>query len=216
MPIVDGVDLKEMLRRDGAMSPQKAVRIVEQVAAALEAAHKSGLVHRDVKPSNLLTVGDDFVYLIDFGLVHEASAPRMTLTNFAPGSPAYMAPERFDASIAADARSDVYSLAVVLFECLTGRVPFKGGGVEGVAEAHRTDEPPKPSSLDPAIPVGFDAVIARGMAKEPVDRYQSANELAEAARAALTDIPVAVGTQDTVPTIVSPPRPRPGRARALT
>jgi serine/threonine protein kinase, bacterial len=219
MPIVDGVDLKETLRRDGPMSPQKAVRVVEQVAAALEAAHKSGLVHRDVKPSNLLMVGEDFVYLIDFGLVHEASAARMTLTNVTPGSPAYMAPERFNAAISADARSDVYSLAVVLFECLTGRVPFSGGGVEGVASAHQTDEPPKPSSVDPAIPVGFDAVIARGMAKEPVDRYQSANELAAAARAALTDISVAVGTQDTVPTIPSPPptpRPKRGRSRALT
>jgi len=219
MPIVDGVDLKEMLRRDGPMSPQKAVRVVEQVAAALEAAHKSGLVHRDVKPSNLLMVGEDFVYLIDFGLVHEASAPRMTLTNVAPGSPSYMAPERFDAANTADARADVYSLAVVLFECLTGRLPFSGGGVEGVAAAHRTDEPPKPSSVDPAIPVGFDAVIARGMAKEPVDRYQSANELAAAARAALTDIPAAVGSQDTVPTVPSPPptpRPKRRRARALT
>ncbi|BAX91267.1 serine/threonine-protein kinase PknD [Mycobacterium shigaense] len=219
MPIVNGVDLKEALRRDGPMSPERAVRIVEQVAAALEAAHRSGLVHRDVKPSNLLMVGDDFVYLIDFGLVHEASAARVTLTNVVPGSPAYMAPERFDAATTADARGDVYSLAVVLFECLTGRVPFSGGGVEGVAAAHRTDEPPRPSSVDPAIPVGFDAVIARGMAKEPVDRYQSATELAAAARAALTEVSAAIpedhASRDTVPTVPSPPpTPRQGRGRA--
>ncbi len=188
MPIVDGVDLNKVLKRDGPMSPQKAVRVVEQVAAALDAAHKSGLVHRDVKPSNLLMVGEDFVYLIDFGLVHEADAGRLTLTNVAPGSPAYMAPERFGSGKNVDARADVYSLACVLYECLTGRLPFSGGGVEGLAAAHRGDEPPKPSSSNPAIPVAFDAVIARGMAKEPEDRFQSAHELAVAARAALTDV----------------------------
>ncbi|ORB71085.1 hypothetical protein BST44_22295 [Mycobacterium scrofulaceum] len=187
MPIVDGVDLNKVLKTDGAMSPQQAVRVVEQVAAALDAAHKSGLVHRDVKPSNLLMVGEDFVYLIDFGLVHEADATRLTLTNVAPGSPAYMAPERFGGGKVVDARADVYSLACVLYECLTGRVPFSGGGVEGLTAAHRSDAPPKPSCFDPAIPVGFDAVIARGMAKEPDDRFQSAHELAVAARAALTD-----------------------------
>ena len=188
MPIIDGVDLNKVLKRDGPMSPQKAVRVVEQVAAALDAAHKSGLVHRDVKPSNLLMVGEDFVYLIDFGLVHEADAGRLTLTNVAPGSPAYMAPERFGSGKNVDARADVYSLACVLYECLTGRLPFSGGGVEGLAAAHRGDEPPKPSSFNPAIPVAFDAVIARGMAKEPEDRFQSAHELAVAARAALTDV----------------------------
>ncbi len=156
MPIVDGVDLNKVLKRDGPMSPQKAVRVIEQVAAALDAAHKSGLVHRDVKPSNMLMVGEDFVYLIDFGLVHEANAGRLTLTNIALGSPAYMAPERFSGGKIVDARADVYSLACVLYECLTGRLPFSGGGVEGLAAAHRTLEPPKPSSIDPAIPVGFD------------------------------------------------------------
>jgi serine/threonine protein kinase, bacterial len=220
MPIIDGVDLNKVLKSDGPMSPQKAVRVVEQVAAALDAAHKSGLVHRDVKPSNLLMVGEDFVYLIDFGLVHEASAGRLTLTNVAPGSPAYMAPERFNAGKSVDARADVYSLTCVLYECLTGRLPFSGGGVEGLAAAHRTDEPPKPSSLDPAIPAAFDGVIARGMAKEADDRYQSAHELAVAARAALTDVHAAPpipfrrdefavpDEEDTAPTILSPPRTR--------
>lgn len=219
MPIIDGVDLTKVLRGDGPLRPQKAVRVVEQVAGALDALHKSGLVHRDVKSSNLLMVGEDFVYLIDFGLVHEASATRFTLTNVCPGSPAYMAPERFNAATTADARGDVYSLTVVLYECLTGRLPFSGGGVEGLAAAHRTAEPPKPSSLDPEIPVGFDAVIARGMAKEPDDRYQSAKELAAAARTALTDVPAAIAVQDTGPATPSPPHAPPRqrrRARALT
>ena len=165
-------------------------------------------------------VGEDFVYLIDFGLVHEADAGRLTLTNVAPGSPAYMAPERFGSGKNVDARADVYSLACVLYECLTGRLPFSGGGVEGLAAAHRGDEPPKPSSFNPAIPVGFDAVIARGMAKEPDDRFQSAHELAVAARAALTDVSgvsaqaapatrvrdAAVWSADTAPATPSPPR----------
>jgi serine/threonine protein kinase, bacterial len=225
MPIVDGVDLNKVLKRDGAMSPQKAVRVVEQVAAALDAAHKSGLVHRDVKPSNLLMVGEDFVYLIDFGLVHEASAGRLTLTNVAPGSPAYMAPERFNAGTGVDARADVYSLACVLYECLTGRLPFSGGGVEGLAAAHRTNEPPKPTSIDPAIPAGFDVVIARGMAKEPDDRYQSAHELAAAARAALTEaapptsVDAALWGRDTAlatPPPLGTPVNRLGRGAVLT
>ena len=217
MPIVDGVDVNQALDRDGPMSPEKAVRVVEQVAAALDAAHKSGLVHRDVKSSNLLMVGEDFVYLIDFGLVQEANAARLTLTNVAPGSPAYMAPERFKAGTTIDARADVYSLACVLYECLTARLPFSGGGVEGLTVSHLKDEPPKPSSFDPAIPAGFDEVIARGMAKDPADRYQSAHELAVAARAALTDdvVAAAAPTQAAAPSTPSPP-PNRRRTRALT
>jgi serine/threonine protein kinase/DNA-binding beta-propeller fold protein YncE len=190
MPIIDGIDVNTVLRRDGQMSPLKAVRVVEQAAAALDAAHKAGLVHRDVKPSNLLMVNDEFVYLIDFGLVQAEVGTRLTRTNLNPGTPAYMAPERFKLETVADARGDVYSLACVLYECLTGRVPFAGGGVEGLAAAHLFSEPPKPCSIDPAIPAGFDEVIARGMAKELDDRYQSANELAVAARAALTSVSV--------------------------
>lgn len=219
MPIVNGVDLNKVLKRDKAMSPPRAVRVIEQVGAALDAAHKSGLVHRDVKPSNMLMAGDDFVYLIDFGLVHEANAGRLTLTNVVPGSPAYMAPERFSGGKVVDARADVYSLTCVLYECLTGRLPFSGGGVEGLTAAHRTLEPPQPSSINPAIPVGFDHVIARGMAKEADDRYQTAHELAVAARAALTDVsayaaPLTPGTgaalpvADTALVIASPPPTR--------
>ena len=132
MPVVDGVDVHTVLERDGAMSPHMAVRVVEQVAAALDSAHKSGLVHRDVKPSNLLMVGGEFVYLIDFGLVHEATAARLTRTNVTQGSPAYMAPERFTAGGIADARADVYSLACVLYECLTAQLPFAGRHLRAV------------------------------------------------------------------------------------
>jgi serine/threonine protein kinase len=194
MPVVDGVDVHTVLDRDGPMRPQMAVRVVEQVAAALDSAHKAGLVHRDVKPSNLLMVDGEFVYLIDFGLVHEATAARLTRTNAAPGSPAYMAPERFSAGDIADARADVYSLACVLYECLTAQLPFAGGSFEQLAVAHLFSEPPQPSSFNAAIPVGFDEVIARGLAKKPDDRYQTAAELAVAARRALTS-PSATATR---------------------
>ncbi len=195
MPVVDGVDVHTVLERDGAMSPQMAVRVVEQVAAALDSAHKSGLVHRDVKPSNLLMVGGEFVYLIDFGLVHEATAARLTRTNVIQGSPAYMSPERFTAGGIADARADVYSLACVLYECLTAQLPFAGHTFEQLAVSHLFTEPPRPSSFNAAIPVGFDEVIARGMAKKPDDRYQTAAELAVAARRALSN-----------PSATAPPR----------
>lgn len=220
MPVVDGVDLHHVLDRAGPMSPHQAVRVVEQVAAALDTAHKSGLVHRDVKPSNLLMVGEEFVYLIDFGLVHEATATRLTRTDIAPGSPAYMAPERFRSGTIADARADVYALACVLYECLTARPPFCGGGVEGLTAAHLFEEPPKPSSFDPAMPAGFDEVIARGMAKHPDERYQSAHELAVAARAALTAkpatppvVPDAFDSTQDARTVPGPPRTR---RRSLT
>ncbi|CAM3240640.1 protein kinase [Mycobacterium intermedium] len=218
MPIVDGTDVHTVLRRDGQMSPHRAVRVIEQAAAALDAAHKSGLVHRDVKPSNLLMVGEEFVYLIDFGLVQEATGTRLTRTNVNPGTPAYMAPERFKLEHIADARGDVYSLACVLYECLTGRPPFAGGGVEGLAAAHLFNPPPKPCSIDPAIPIGFDDVIARGMAKDIDARYQTASELAAAARAALDTVPGTAVTPppasdpspstQAAPPTVPPPSPR--------
>src|SRR6201993_4102724 len=109
MPIIDGVDVQALLRRDGPMSPQRAVHVIEQLAAALDAAHAAGLVHRDIKPSNALVTARDFVYLIDFGIAHDARATKLTNTGTAVGTWAYMAPERFDTGIP-DARSDIYSL----------------------------------------------------------------------------------------------------------
>jgi serine/threonine protein kinase len=185
MPIVDGVDVHGLLRRDGPLTPQRAVHVIEQLAAALDAAHAAGLVHRDVKPSNALLTGRDFVYLIDFGIAHDAAATKLTSTGTAVGTWAYMAPERFTTGIA-DARSDVYSLACVLHECLTGVQPFPGDSLEQQIAGHLTLDPPAPSGLNPSVPQGFDEVIARGMAKNPDRRYPTAIELADAAHHALT------------------------------
>jgi serine/threonine kinase PknH len=188
MPIIDGIDVHTLLRRDGPMSPQRAVQVIEQLAAALNAAHQHGLVHRDIKPSNALVTGDDFVYLIDFGIAHDSAATRLTSTGMMVGTLAYMAPERF-MSGTADARSDVYALASVLHECLTGATPYPGDSMEQQIAGHLTLDPPRPSEHRPDIPAGLDDAIARGMAKNPDERYQSARELATAARRALTDAP---------------------------
>ncbi len=213
MPVIDGIDVHSLLRRDGPMSPQRAVQVIEQLAAALNAAHAAGLVHRDIKPSNALLTGDDFVYLIDFGIAHDAAATRLTSTGMMVGTLAYMAPERFTAGIA-DARSDVYALTCVLYECLTGDHPYPGDSMEQQIAGHLTLDPPKPSSVSPAIAAGFDEVIATGMAKKPDGRYQSARELATAARRALTEVPTPAHDPNTAATLLADPtQPAPAPAR---
>ena len=201
MPVVDGIDLQALLKRDGPMAPDRAVNVIEQLAAALDAAHAAGLVHRDVKPSNALLTGRDFVYLIDFGIAHDSGAPKLTSTGMVLGSWAYMAPERFTAR-GAGPSADVYSLACVLCECLTGRQPYPGNSLEQQFAGHYSEDPPRPSSVNPTVPTGFDEVIARGMAKDPDQRYPSGYELAVAARRALTTPPAAPGPD---------PRPAPLR-----
>jgi serine/threonine-protein kinase len=186
MPVIDGTDAQALLNRDGLLSPQLSVKIVEQLAAALDAAHADGLVHRDVKPSNALITADDFVYLIDFGLVQDGTAKKLTPTGSNVGTWCYMAPERFSDG-SGDARADVYALACVLYEFLTGELPFPGNTQEQQCAGHLTRDVPKPTTINPAVPVGFDDVIARGMAKDPDQRYQTAGELATAARQALGD-----------------------------
>jgi serine/threonine protein kinase len=183
MRVVEGRDLAEVLA-EGPLEPGRAVRIIEQVAKALRAAHKIGLVHRDVKPSNILVDEDDFAYLIDFGIARGADQTNLTGTGTMIGSPHYMAPERFRGDT--DARGDIYALACVLYECLTGSRPFPGESFESQITAHLMDPPPRPSSTDPRVPVTLDPVIAAGMAKDPDQRYATTVELADAARNAIT------------------------------
>jgi ABC-type amino acid transport substrate-binding protein/predicted Ser/Thr protein kinase len=176
-----GMMLKESRRPLGAAF---GVNVVEQVAAALDAAHETGLIHRDVKPSNIFVTDRDFVYLIDFGLARCADdESALTTSGSTLGTMAYMAPERFDAS-QADSRSDIYALTCVLYECLTGSRPYPSGGLEQQIARHMMSPPPRPSATDRTL-VAFDDVIAKGMAKKPDKRYQTAGELAAAARRAL-------------------------------
>ena len=184
MRLVDGRDLESMLTT-GSIDPQRAVAVIAQIAKALHAAHKVGLVHRDVKPSNILVDEDDFAYLIDFGIARAINESGLTDTGAVIGTWHYMAPERLSGA-EADARSDIYALACVLYECLTGRRPFPGDSVESQVAAHLTSPPPRPSTTDPDVPPRFDDVIATGMAKSPAARYPTTIELARAAQDALS------------------------------
>ena len=198
MRLIDGRDLESIISADGPLPPARAVKIIEQVASALHAAHQAGLVHRDVKPSNVLVASDDFAYLIDFGIAHTTGEMGLTATGATIGTYAFMAPERYSGS-RPDARTDVYSLACVLHQALTGNPPYLGGTTEEQIRAHLTTPPPRPSVLRRGVPRQFDTVVARGMAKDPAERYSSTKELALAAANA-TSVPVPV-----------PPRAPPAR-----
>ncbi|MEV5838566.1 protein kinase, partial [Nocardia sp. NPDC052112] len=182
MEYVDGIDLAEMLTRLGTLTPIAAVDFVTQAASGLDAAHRAGLIHRDVKPSNILVGTGGHAYLIDFGIAQSLGQTAVTATGTAIGSWAYMAPERFNGTV--DARSDVYSLACVLYECLTGRRPYGDTDPARQMHGHLMTDPPRVSTVNPAVPPQLDAVIARGMAKEQTQRYPTAREFAAAAYAA--------------------------------
>ncbi|BBY21213.1 hypothetical protein MSTO_14180 [Mycobacterium stomatepiae] len=185
MRLIEGRDLAAYIGENGGrLSPERAVAVVEQVAAALDTAHGVGLIHRDIKPSNILVSARDFVYLIDFGLARTAADTALTHTGHTMGTMAYMAPERFRGI--ADHRADVYALACVLYECLTGRLPYPGDSMEEQLNGHLNISPPRPSAASADVSQALDAVVARGMAKDVDQRFQTAIELAQAARAALT------------------------------
>lgn len=188
MRLVDGQDLQHLLAH-GPLSPDRAVTLIEQIALALDAAHRIGLVHRDVKPSNILVAEDDFAYLIDFGIARVAGETGLTSTGMTLGTWPYMAPERFRTGTA-DARADVYALTCVLHQALTGQQPFPGESLEQIATGHMFDPPPRPSAIQNSVPAAMDDVVATGMAKDPDERYATTRSLAQAARAAL---PASVG-----------------------
>ena len=183
MRLIDGTNLEAVLSQEGPLAPAWAVAVVRQIAAALDAAHSAGLIHRDVKPANILLTEDDFACLVDFGLANAASDAKLTSTGTTIGTFAYMAPERLSAGGEVDRRVDVYALACVLYECLTGSPPYSGD-IPALISAHLTAPIPQPSQQRPGIPAPLDDVIARGMAKQPTERFSSAGELARAAGAA--------------------------------
>jgi ABC-type amino acid transport substrate-binding protein/predicted Ser/Thr protein kinase len=184
MRLIEGRNLGTVLEEsDKPLGPAFAVNVVEQVATALDAAHQAGLIHRDVKPSNILITDRDFVYLIDFGLARTAGEKGLTTAGNTLGTLAYMAPERFEGS-QIDPRADIYALTCVLYECVTGSRPYPAESYEQQIKGHMVSPPPRPSAIDPKL-AAFDEVIAKGMAKKPARRYQTAGELAAAARHAL-------------------------------
>jgi YVTN family beta-propeller protein len=182
MRFVDGEDLRALLRREGALDPRRAARIVAQIGDALDAAHERGLVHRDVKPANVLLTPADHAYLTDFGLTKRVGegATQVSRPGGWVGTLGYVAPEQIRGG-RVDARADVYALGAVLFHALTGEAPFSADSDEATMWRHLNDEPPR---LGGGVPAGFDAVIRRSLAKRPEDRYPSAGDLGRAALAA--------------------------------
>ena len=182
MRLVHGQTLDELIAK-GPLEPSRAVAIIGQVGAALDAAHAEGLMHRDIKPHNIIVTQADFAYLVDFGIAETRGDTRLTTAGTPIGTFNYMAPERFTEQEATPA-VDVYALACVLYEALTGDSPFARDSLENLVAAHLASPPPRPSVTNPRVPATFDAVIARGMAKDPDDRYGTAGGLVRAAQRA--------------------------------
>jgi serine/threonine-protein kinase len=185
MRYVSGGDVRGLLRRQGALSAGRAAAIISPVACALDAAHGAGLVHRDVKPANMLIDArsgrPDHVYLADFGLAKGGAASVLTGAGLGPGTVAYMAPEQIQGT-EVDGRADQYALGCAAFELLCGTVPFERDQDMAVIYAHLSVPPPSLSSRRPGLPAGVDEVLGRALAKAPDDRYASCGQFAEALR----------------------------------
>jgi serine/threonine protein kinase len=185
MDYIEGTDLKALIRSRGRLDPELAARIVFQVATALDAAHAKGLVHRDVKPANVLIEGTEHAYLTDFGLTKEVgSESGVTRTGVVLGTIDYMAPEQV-AGAKLDARADIYSLGCVLWETLTGQVPYPRDSAVAKMYAHASEPPPPLTATAPDLPLDREAVVTRAMAKKREERYLSAGDLGRAAVAAV-------------------------------
>ena len=177
--LVDGHDLRTEIKQRGPFAPADAIALVAGVADVLSFAHAAGVVHRDVKPSNIMIARDGSIRLLDFGLARQNGVDTTTLTKtgMVVGTPTYMSPEQFD-NAWIDARSDVYSLGVVLFELLTGRPPFHAGTIIGVAMMHKSDLPPSTQSIRADVPGWLDRIVLKCLEKRPERRFTSAAALA--------------------------------------
>ncbi len=181
MELVEGRDLSAILRDRGTLSTDDAVRVAIAVASALEAAHRKGIVHRDVKPGNILITDAGDVKVTDFGIARAVSEASMTVTGTTLGSVHYFSPEQARGDEVTGA-SDVYALSIVLFEMLTGRRPFEGESAAAVALKRLNEDAPRPTEIGHPIPPGLEAILMRGLAREPADRFPDAGAFAEALR----------------------------------
>jgi serine/threonine-protein kinase len=181
MEFVEGRSLAQVLAADGPLEPARAAAIAEGIAEALSFAHANGLVHRDVKPANVMITPAGQVKVMDFGIARLATSHTITQTSTVFGTAAYLAPEQAQ-GLRVDGRADVYALGVVLYEMLAGRVPFRADSALAVASKHVLEQPEPPSAVRPGVPAGLEAVALRALAKDPGDRYQSAAEMAAALR----------------------------------
>ncbi|MFI9508861.1 protein kinase [Nocardia sp. NPDC052566] len=206
MKFIEGTDADELITDVGALPPEQAVDLIAQAARGIDHAHAAGVLHRDIKPANLLvernSTGTHQVLVTDFGIARSlddsVSSTNITATF------AYAAPERFsDKPI--DQRADVYSLGCTLYQFLTGEMPFPRNDPAAVMVAHLNEPPPRPTAVRPGLPQGFDRVIRTAMAKDPANRYQTCQALAEAAQRALASTPSDVGATQPAQRVTAPP-----------
>jgi len=197
MPYISGGTLRDVLEREGPLSLAKAANYLEQLAAAIDAAHDRGVIHRDIKPANIMVTPEGRLLLGDFGLVKiiaegQSAMVRLTGAGAPVGTPDYMAPEQVIGDDV-DTRADLYSLGILLFQMVTGTTPFRGETPMQIAAQHLRLPPPSPLMLRPDLPIRAEQVIQRAMAKKPSDRYLHANDLANAFRQSLLDAGIELG-----------------------
>jgi beta-lactam-binding protein with PASTA domain/predicted Ser/Thr protein kinase len=176
MEYVQGRTLRDAIKSEGPLMPERAAEIADAVAKALSAAHATGLVHRDIKPGNIMITNDGEVKVMDFGIARTATGDTLTQTAAVLGTASYLSPEQAQGE-PVDPRSDIYSLGCVLYEMLTGRPPFTGDSPVAIAYKHVRDDPVPPSRLNGDIPRDLESVVMKSMAKNPANRYQTADEL---------------------------------------
>lgn len=216
MELVPGASLKEAIQAEGAWEPKRVVRLVKAIASALGVAHRNNVVHRDLKPQNIMVTrdsdGNEIPKLLDFGIAKtlEPTSPALTSTGMVLGTPHYMSTEQAKGA-PADRRSDLYALGVILYEMLVGSVPFDDTSIPQILIKHLTEMPRPPSSVNPGIPMELEAIVLRLLEKDPDRRYQSAEELIEALDG-VQDTAVEIAAADTIavppPTIATTPPAR--------
>jgi len=191
MEYVDGRTLRDLLREDRRLLPERAMEITDGVLRALDYSHRNGIVHRDIKPGNVMLTRAGDVKVMDFGIARAVSDAQATMTQTAQviGTAQYLSPEQARGE-RVDARSDLYSAGCLLYELLTGRPPFTGDSPVAIAYQHVRENPIPPSRVDPEIPAWADAIVLKAMAKDPADRYQSAGEMRNDIQRALSGMPV--------------------------
>ncbi|HFD38987.1 MAG TPA: serine/threonine protein kinase [Anaerolineae bacterium] len=208
MELLEGRTLKQLIEREGRLSPERAAHIIEQVGDALDYAHQRGFIHRDVKPSNIFIGPQDRVTLTDFGIAKAASeAQQLTREGMLMGTPEYMSPEQATGA-KVDYRTDLYALGVVLYQMLVGRTPFRGTTPHATLHAVIYEPPPPPRQINPYISPAVEQVVLRAMAKRPEHRYQSGAEMAHALKKALA-APATPARQPVIAPVTVPPPPRP-------
>jgi len=182
MEYVEGTSLKQLIASRGRLPVPVTATIGKQLCRALEVAHEQGVIHRDIKPHNIVVDPTGFLKVMDFGIARLANPPQgqgLTREGMSIGTPDYMSPEQLS-GMELDARSDLYSAGVVLFECLTGRLPFEANTMYALIAKHIEQPPPDPRTLNAEVPEALANVIMKAMAKEPADRYQSAAQMHDA------------------------------------